>query len=165
MVDKEWLSRLENNRWLSSNQVSFYCYKVGNAYVEGTPGRGMNLVVLHSDTWGLRTRGHPGPGALRHKKAPCPLEYKYIAFPGNETNTHFFLCIILWPSDLLVDVNPIGPVRTTAIILNSMVNLQPENPATSVIRIIEHLSLGRHLRMQDLPDITVHLPRVSGRLI
>ncbi|KAG9041557.1 hypothetical protein FS837_012089 [Tulasnella sp. UAMH 9824] len=164
MVDKEWLSRLESNRWLSSNQVSFYCYEVGNAYVEGTAGQGMDLVVLHSDAWGLRTRGHPGPGALRHKNAPCPLEHNYIAIPGNETNTHFFLCLILWPSDLLMDVNPTGPVRTTAVILNSMADLQPEDPATSVKRIIKHLSFGRHLRVQDLSDITVHFPRVPQQL-
>lgn len=165
MIDKEWLSRLEGNRWLSSNLVSFYCYEVGNAYVEGAPGQGTDLVVLHCDTWGLRMSGHSGSGALRHRKAPCPLESKYIAFPGNETNTHFFLCLILWPSDLLLDVNPTGPVRTTAVILNSMAELQPKDPARSVKRIIEHLSLGRRLRQQDLTNITVHFPRVSERLM
>ncbi|KAG9043291.1 hypothetical protein FS837_009777 [Tulasnella sp. UAMH 9824] len=160
MIEKEWLSRLENNQWLSSNLVSFYCYEVGNAYVEGTPGPGMDLVVLHSDTWGLRMPGHPGPGALRHRNAPCPLEHKYIAFPGNETNTHFFLCLILWPSDLLLDTNPAGPVRTTAVILNSMMELQPKDAESSVKRIIDHLALGRRLRQQELTNITVHFPHV-----
>lgn len=165
MIDREWLSRLDGNQWHSSSLVCFYCYEVANAYVEGMPGRSMDLVVLHSDTWGLRTHGNSGPGALRHKKTPCPLEYKYIAFPGNETNSHFFLCLILWPSDLLVDVNPIGPVRTTAVILNSMAGLQPRDPAESVKRIIGHLSLGRRLRQQDLSNITVNFPLVSERLI
>ncbi|KAG8927974.1 hypothetical protein FRC01_006644 [Tulasnella sp. 417] len=160
MIEKQWLARLESNQWLSSNQVTFFCYEVANAYVEGTPGRGMDLVALHCDTWGLRTIGHPGPGALRHKNAPSPLEYKYIAFPANENNNHYFLCIILWPSDLLLDINPLGPVRTTALILNSMAEMQPKEPDASVRRIIKQISLGRRLREKELLNITVHMPRM-----
>lgn len=162
MVDHEWLPRLEQGKWLSSNEVSFYCYEVGNAYAEGAPGRGMDLAVFHSNTWGLGRSGHNGPGSIRQKDAPCPLEYKYIAFPGNETDNHFFLCLILWPSDLLADINPVGPIRTTAIILNSLANLQPEEPHSSVQRIIGHLALGRPIRQLELRNVKVHLPRVSS---
>lgn len=163
MVDQQWLPHLEEGKWLSSNEVSFYCYEVGNAYAEGAPGRGMDLVVFHSDTWGLGTPGHNGPGSIRHKSAPCPLEYKYIAFPANESENHFFLCLILWPSDLLVDVNPAGPVRTTAIILNSLASLQPTEPHGKIQRIIGHLSLGRSIRQLELRNLNVRSPRVSGR--
>lgn len=163
MVDQEWVPCLKEEEWLSSNEASFYCFEVGNAYVEGAPGRGMDLVVFHSDTWGLGKSGHNGSDSLRHRSAPCPLEYKYIAFPANDTENHFFLCLILWPSDLLIDINPIGPVRTTAIILNSLASLQPDDPHDSIRRIIGHLSLGRTIRQQELRKVKVHMPQVSNQ--
>ncbi|KIO27517.1 hypothetical protein M407DRAFT_23206 [Tulasnella calospora MUT 4182] len=160
MIDKEWLPNLEERKWLSSNEVSFYCYEVGNAYVEGAPGRGKDLVVFHCDTWGLGRPDHNGSDSLRHRRAPCALEYKYIAFPANDTNSHYFLCIILWPADLLLDSNPFGPVRTTALVLNSLAEHQPNNAHDSIKRIIGHLSAGRPIRDHELRKLKVHMPRM-----
>ncbi|KAG8932531.1 hypothetical protein FRC01_013433 [Tulasnella sp. 417] len=159
-IDHEHLLRLEDRQWLSSSLCSFYCYEVGNAYLEGDIGRSMDLVVLHCNTWSLGKPNHPGPSRLRHENAPSPLEYKFVAFPANETEDHFFLCIIAWASDLLADLNPGGPVHTTVFILNSSAHLQPSNAQKSVQNIVKHLSCGRAIREEELQTITVHFPSV-----
>ncbi|KAG9031329.1 hypothetical protein FS837_003009 [Tulasnella sp. UAMH 9824] len=151
---------LEDKKWLPSSAVSFYCYEVGNSYLEGVPGRGMELIVLHCETWGLGKTIHATPPRLTLKEAPCPLEYKYMAFPGNDTGTHFFLCIIAWPSDVLLELNPLGPVRTTAFILNSLAYLQPKDSEAFVHNIIINLSSGRPLRLDDIRNIKIHFPQV-----
>ncbi|KAG9041945.1 hypothetical protein FS837_011551 [Tulasnella sp. UAMH 9824] len=159
-VDHHERSGLEDGKWLPSSVVSFYCYEVGNSYVEGAPGRGMELIVLHCETWGLGKTIHATPPRVTHKEAPCPLEYKYMAFPGNDTGTHYFLCIIAWPSDVLLQVNPLGPVRTTAFILNSLAYLQPKDPEEFVQKIIVNLSSGRPLRLEEIRNIKVYFPQV-----
>lgn len=160
IIDQDELRALEPKQWLSGELCTFWCYEVGNAYLEGGPGRSRDLVVLHCVTWSY---GSWPPDAVKKLRVPGALhtlEHKYIAFPGNDKNTHFFLCIIVDASDLLLDINPSGPVRTTAIILNSIKNMPPTDPEQKVKAIIAQLAEGRKLRTTELDTITVHQPLV-----
>lgn len=158
-ISQEQLRTLEPGQWLTADLCSFYCNEVGNAYLEAAPGRAEDLVVLHSRTWDLaHWKGTPKgvrvPGALH------TLGHKFVAFPGNDNGSHFFLCVIIFPCDLLYDLNPNGPVRTKALILNSLHNLQPHDPDRKIKDILTRLAEGRQLREEKLQDINVFLPVV-----
>lgn len=157
-IAQEQLSRLEPGQWLTADLCSFYCNEVGNAYLEA-PGRAKDLVVLHSRTWDL-AQWATLPKRIRIPGASQTLENKFVAFPGNDNGAHFFLCIIIFPHDLLYDLNPSGPVRTKAFILNSLHELQPRNPDRKIKDIIKCLAEGRQLREEKLEDINVFLPVV-----
>lgn len=162
IIDQDELRALEPKQWLSGELCTFWCYEVGNAYLEGGPGRSRDLVVLHCVTWSYGSWPPDVVKKLRVPGALHTLEHKYIALPGNDTNTHFFLCIIVDASDLLLDINPSGPVRTTAIILNSIKNMPPTDPEQKVKAIIAQLAEGRKLRTTELDTITVHQPLVRN---
>ncbi|KIO17893.1 hypothetical protein M407DRAFT_32426 [Tulasnella calospora MUT 4182] len=157
-IQQEDLARLEPKQWLSDNLCTFYCYEAGNAYLKGAPGRAKDLVVLHARTWHLANWTHGFPKNVRVKGAIPTLEHKYVAFPGNDSETHFFLCIIIFPRDLLLEFNPSGPVRTTALILNSLQQLPPSNPKEKVRSILFRLSEGRPLRDKELARVKVLHP-------
>ncbi|KIO19406.1 hypothetical protein M407DRAFT_30946 [Tulasnella calospora MUT 4182] len=157
-IPHEQLRNLEPGQWLTADLCSFYCYEVGNAYLEGAPGRWKDLVVLHSRTWDLRHWTAGAPQRVRVPGALQVLEHKYVAFPGNDTDSHFFLCIIIFPRDLLYDLNPNGTVRTMALILNSLQDMQPRNPERKIRDILRRLADGRQLREPELQDINVYLP-------
>ncbi|KIO24095.1 hypothetical protein M407DRAFT_26532 [Tulasnella calospora MUT 4182] len=157
-IQQEDLARLEPKQWLSDSLCTFYCYEVGNAYLKGAPGRAKDLVILHARTWHLGSWTHGFPKNVRVKGARPTLEHKYIVFPGNDSETHFFLCIIVFPFDLLLDLNPSGPVRTTALILNSIQQLPPFNPKEKLVSILIRLSEGRPLRENDLGRLKVLHP-------
>ncbi|KIO24710.1 hypothetical protein M407DRAFT_25954 [Tulasnella calospora MUT 4182] len=135
-IAQEQLRTLEPGQWLTADLCSFYCNEVGNTYLEGAPGRWKDLAVLHSRTWDLAgwTAGAPQrvrvPGALQ----------------------------VLEHHDLLYDLNPNGPVRTIALILNSLHHMQPRDPQSKIKNIVRRLADGRQLREQELQDINVYLP-------
>ncbi|KAG8902994.1 hypothetical protein FRC01_009381 [Tulasnella sp. 417] len=159
-ISHEQLKTLEPNQWLSADLCTFYCYEVGNSYLEGAPGRTEDLVVLHARTWDLGrwTKGYPRSARL--PGATPVFEHKYIVFPGNDSDTHFFLCIIVNASDLLLERNPQGPVRTIVLILNSLRGLPPIDPGLKIQRILTCLAEGRQLREHELSNITVYQPLV-----
>ncbi|KIO27545.1 hypothetical protein M407DRAFT_23230 [Tulasnella calospora MUT 4182] len=157
-IAEEQLRTLEPGQWLTADLCSFYCNEVGNAYLEGAPGRWEDLAVLHSRTWDLAHWTAGAPQRVRVPGARQVLEHNYVAFPGNDTGSHFFLCIIIYPKDLLYDLNPNGPVRTVALILNSLHNMQPRDAKNKIKNILMRLSNGRQLREQELQDINVYLP-------
>lgn len=159
-IDQAQLASLEAKQWLSADLCTFLCYEAGNRYLEAGPGRAEDLVVLHSTTWDFWLWTDGTPKKVRLPGALPVLEHKYIAFPGNDTNTHFFLCIIVNASDLLVETNPSGPVRTAVLILNSLKHMPPKNPEEKVKTIITCLADGRPLREKDLDHVEVHQPLV-----
>ncbi|KAG8924289.1 hypothetical protein FRC01_011691 [Tulasnella sp. 417] len=159
-ISHDQLECLEPEQWLSADLCTFYCYEVGNAFLEGAPGRAKDLVVLHSMTWDLAQWTTKYPLKIRVPGAPPVLDHKYIAFPGNDSGTHFFLCIIVNASDLLQEINPQGPVRTMALILNSSHDVQPKDVDLKIQRIVACLAEGRPLREKELSNITVYQPRV-----
>lgn len=161
-IPQEQLRTLEPGQWLTSDLCSFYCYEVGNAYLEGAPGRGRDLVVLHSRTWDLAYWVGGSSPRVRLPGAIHALEPKYLVFPGNDTDSHFFLCIVIRPYDLLYDLNPNGPVRTLALILNSMHEMKPRNAKQKIQGILATLAGGRRLRNEELSDIEVYYPLVSA---
>ncbi|KAG9041630.1 hypothetical protein FS837_011949 [Tulasnella sp. UAMH 9824] len=157
-IPQEQLRTLEPGQWLTSDLCSFYCYEVGNAYLEGAPGRGRDLVVLHSRTWDLAYWVGGSSPKVRAPGAIHALEPKYLVFPGNDTNSHFFLCIVIRPYDLLYDRNPNGPVRTLALILNSMHAVKPQNAKQKIQGILSTLADGHRLRNEKLSEIEVYHP-------
>lgn len=159
-IAHEQLRTLEPGQWLTADLCSFYCNEVRNAYLEAAPGRSGDLVVLHSHTWDLAhwTRA---PERVRVPGAPHVLEHQFIAFPSNDNGSHFFLCLIIFPSDLLYDRNPNGPVRTMAFILNSLRDVQPCDPERKIKKILSRLAEGHQLREQELQDLNVFLPVVG----
>lgn len=161
-ISQEQLRTLEPGQWLTADLCSFYCYEVGNVYVEGAPGRGKDLVVLHSRTWDLARWMGGSPSRARCRGATHVLEHKYVAFPGNDTNSHFFLCIVIHPSDLLRDMNPDGPVRTIALILNSLDYMKVHDAEHKIQNILLRLAEGRPLREEKLHEINVYQPLVSA---
>lgn len=163
-ITHEQLQTLEPGQWLTADICSFHCYEVGNAYLEN-PMNPKDLVVLHSSTWDLAY--WPGSStSVRVSGAPHVFDHNFIAFPGNDDGPHFFLCLIIFPGDLLRDVNPNGPVRTKAFILNSSHGLQPRDPGRKIRNIIMRLAEGRQLRETELQDVNVFFPivRVSPPL-
>ncbi|KAG8920226.1 hypothetical protein FRC00_010304, partial [Tulasnella sp. 408] len=158
-ITHDQVQTLEPGQYLTADLCSFYCYEVGNAYVEGmhAPGRLNDLVVLHSLTWDL-AYWPASPKGVRVSGAPHVFDHKFVAFPGNDDGPHFFLCIIIFPGDLLRDVNPDGPVRTKVFILNSSHGLQPRDPDRKIKNIIMKLAEGRQLREAELQDVHVFLP-------
>lgn len=160
-IDQSQLDSLEPEQWLSADLCTFLCYEVGNAYLEAAPGRVQDLVVLHCATWDLEVWTEGTAKKVRLPGASHVLEHKYIAFPGNDSNTHFFLCIIVNAPDLLLEKNPTGPVRTTALILNSLQHMRPKNPEHKIKTLITCLADGRPLREKELDHIEVHQPLVG----
>ncbi|KAG8923186.1 hypothetical protein FRC01_013101 [Tulasnella sp. 417] len=160
-IIQESLVRLEEGRWLNDNQCTFYCYEVGNAYLEGSARRSSSLVVLHARTWRYSAWDGGYPKHIREKGLQPALACDYLAFPANDSENHFFLCIIVHPCDLLLDNNPDGPVRTVAIILNSLSGLKPTQPQTKIRKIISHLAQGLQLRQNELSNLKVYQPLVA----
>ncbi|KAG8925063.1 hypothetical protein FRC01_010727 [Tulasnella sp. 417] len=157
-ISQEQLQTLEPGQWLSADLCSFYCNEVGNTYLEGAPGREKDLVVLHSRTWDLGRGLGGAPKRIRSPGATHVLEHKYLVFPGNDSGNHFFLCIVIYPSDLLYEINPHGPIRTVALILNSLHDLKPRDPQQKIINILSRLTGGRRIHEDKLHEIEVYQP-------
>lgn len=154
---------MEPGQWLTVQLVNFYLFEVANIYVEQNPGSGRDLCALPESIWS-------GSNSSRGKYSPRPrcdtmesvLDFKFVAFAGNCTNSHYYLCIIAYASDILADRNPSGEVRTVALVLNSLKGIGPTDADNRFCNVILRLGKSRPIRKDGLKKLQVYYSRVSG---
>lgn len=164
-IDRSMLDRLAPGKWLTVDFVNFYIFEVANSYVEQTPGAGRVVCALPESIWSSSDNSHgqysPRP---RRDKAESVLDFDYVAFPGNCTNSHYYLCIIAYASDILADRNPSGDVRTVGLVLNSFIKIGPTDAPNRFRNVILRLGKQRPIREDGLKKLKVYYPRVSNAI-
>lgn len=161
-IDREELKRLEPGKWLTVNLVNFYLFEVANSFVEQNPGQGKAHSALPESIWsGSNSSRGKYSSRPRCDKTESALDFEFVAFPGNCTNSHFYLCIIAYASDILADHNPNGEVRTAGIILNSVKGIGPSDALDRFRNVILRLGKTRPIRKDGLKKLKVYYPEVG----
>lgn len=161
-VDRDELKRLEPGRWLSVNLVNFYLFEVANSFVEQNPGCGRALCALPESIWsGSSSSRGKYSSRLRCDKTESPLDFDFVVFAGNCTNSHYYLCIIAYASDILADRNPNGEVRTAGLVLNTLKDIGPSDALDRFRNVILRLGKTRPIRKDGLKGLKVYYPEVS----
>ncbi|KIO27623.1 hypothetical protein M407DRAFT_7205 [Tulasnella calospora MUT 4182] len=88
----------------------------------------------------------------------CPLDYKYVAFPMNASNLHWVLGILTHASDLLVEHNPNGAIRTSLLILNSIHGYNPPDLGVRYLDFICLLSFKKPMHCGALSKVKLFKP-------
>lgn len=164
-IERSDLPRLDDGRWLVTSLVDFHCYEVGNAFVERNPERYRDLCVLSSTCWSTCSSSKGKyTDSTRIDPSASPLDYKCVAFPMNANNSHWVLGILTHASDLLVEHNPKGPVRTSFLVLNSIHGFNPPDLNKRYLDFIRLLSMGKAIRSGALSHVNLFKPKVSDQL-
>lgn len=161
-IDRCELERLAPEKWLNTDLVNFYVFEVANSYLEHTPGAGRTVCALPESIWSSSSdnRGNYTPRP-RCDKMESALDFDYVAFAGNCSNTHYYLCIIAYASDLLADRNPSRDVQTVCLVLNSLRTIGPTDAPDRFRNVILRLGKKRPIRKDGLKRLKVYYPRVS----
>ncbi|KAG9042714.1 hypothetical protein FS837_010477 [Tulasnella sp. UAMH 9824] len=160
-IDRDELKRLEPGRWLSVGLVNFYLFEVANSFVEQNPGRGEELCALPESIWsGSNSSRGKYSSRPRCDKTESPLDFDFVVFAGNCTNSHYYLCIIAYASDILADRNPSGEVRTAGLVLNSLKGIGPSDALDRFRNVILRLGKTRPIRKDGLKKLKVYYPEV-----
>ncbi|KIO20784.1 hypothetical protein M407DRAFT_29580 [Tulasnella calospora MUT 4182] len=160
-IDRNALKRLEPGKWLNVDLVNFYVFEVANSYIEQHPGSGRLVCALPESIWSCSdsSRGKYTPRP-RCDNMESVLDFKFVTFAGNCTNSHYYLCVIAYASDLLADRNPSGEVRTVGLVLNSLKSIGPTDATDRFRNVILRLGKQRPIRKDGLDKLKVYHPRV-----
>ncbi|KIO27205.1 hypothetical protein M407DRAFT_23509 [Tulasnella calospora MUT 4182] len=164
-IDRSDLSRLDPGQWLNVQLVNFYVFEVVNSFVEQTPGSGRVVCALPESIWsGSNSSRGKYTSRPRCDKMESPLDFDFVVFAGNCTDSHYYLCIIAYASDLLVDRNPTGDVRTIGLVLNSLKAIGPSDAPDRFRNVILRLGKTRPIRNDGLKKLKIYYPRVPQQL-
>ncbi|KAG8929551.1 Sentrin-specific protease 6 [Tulasnella sp. 417] len=159
-IDCKDLQRLEPGQWLTVDLVNFYVFEVANSFVEQNPGFGRAVCALPESIWSGSNSSQSSYSRLRWDNMESPLDFDFVVFAGNCTNSHFYLCIIAYASDILADRNPTGEVRTVGLVLNSLRAIGPSDAPDRFRNVILRLGKTRPIRKDGLKKLAIYYPEV-----
>lgn len=163
-VDRSYFERLKPGGWLPCALVDLYLSEVANTYFEaGDLSRFAELCLLPTQAFYSvqETNGRYLPHTLLDQWKSA-LEHTHVAFPMNARENHWLLGIITHASDLLQEVNPVGPIRTAFLVLNSIKTHNPSNLEARVRQMVNLLAVGKPLRPGGVSRLRFFYPPASA---
>ncbi|KIO16374.1 hypothetical protein M407DRAFT_12850 [Tulasnella calospora MUT 4182] len=173
LVRSEWrdaLMQLLKYPGLNKDALLKECSRCYNPKRRGAKGAGARLAQNVTDSlpgFGkhlhavsrLNTNSNQEPAAQKPTDVESAKE-RYVAFPMNASNSHWVLGILTHASDLLVEHNPNGPIRTSLLVLNSIHGYNPREFNARYMDFICLLSFKKPLRRGALSKVKVLKPEV-----